>query len=110
MVRFLKFIVIAPIAILFLIFAFANRHVVTVSFDPFESGDIPEFVVQAPMFIVLILSVGLGVIAGGVATWFSQGKHRRAARANRAEADKLRADLEAARTASPIGSSLARRA
>jgi uncharacterized integral membrane protein len=110
MVRFLKFIVIAPIAILLLVFAFANRQVVTVSFDPFEAGDVPAFVLQGPLFIVLILTAALGVIAGGVATWFAQGKHRRAARASRAEAEKLRADLEQARAALPVGSSLARRA
>ena len=39
MIRFFKYLVIAPIAILFLIFAFANRQWVVVSFDPFTSGD-----------------------------------------------------------------------
>jgi uncharacterized integral membrane protein len=108
MVGFLKFVVIAPFAILFLIFAFANRHMVSVSFDPFDSGAIPP--IEAPLFIVLILAVALGVIAGGLATWFSQGRHRRAARANRAEADKLRTDLDSARAALPTAPSLARRA
>jgi hypothetical protein len=102
--------VIAPIAILFLIFAFANRHVITVSFDPFSSGDAAAFAMQGPLFVVLILAVALGVIAGGIATWLAQGKHRRAARANRAEAERLRADLQQARGLIPAGSALARRA
>ena len=97
MVRFLKLVLIAPIAILLLIFAFANRHFVTVSFDPFESGDIPAFAIQAPLFVALIAAMMIGVVAGGVTTWFAQGKHRRAARQNRAEADKWRAEAEAAR-------------
>ena len=95
MARFLKFALIAPFAILFLIFAFANWHFVTVSFDPFASGDIPAFAIQAPLFIVLIGAIAIGVVAGGAATWLAQGKYRRAARQSRAEADKWRAEAEA---------------
>jgi uncharacterized integral membrane protein len=86
----LKFIVLAPIAALLLIFAFANRHIVTVSFDPFVEGDIPAFAITAPLFLILLLAVMAGVFAGGVATWFAQGKYRKAARRSRAEADQLR--------------------
>ncbi len=110
MVRFLKFIVIVPIALLLLMFAFANRQVITVSFDPFEAGDVPAFVLKGPLFLVLILAVALGVICGGVATWFAQGKHRRAERAHRAEAEKLRGELETARASVPLQPALARRA
>jgi len=110
MLRFLKLLIIAPVAIVLLMFAFANRHVVDISFDPFDSGDIPAFSIQAPMFIVLILSVMLGVVAGGVATWFGQGKHRRAARVGRAEADRLRADLQTARAALAPQTSMTKRA
>jgi uncharacterized integral membrane protein len=101
MVRILKLVVIIPVAILFLIFAFANRHFVTVSFDPFASGDIPAFAVEAPLFVVLILAIMIGVLAGGAATWLAQGKHRRAARQNRAEADKWRAEAETLRSQAP---------
>ena len=97
MVRFLKFVIIAPIAIALLAFAFANRHFVTVSFDPFPSGDVPAFAVSAPLFVVLILTAMIGVIAGGAAVWFAQGRHRRAARRNRIEADRWRAEAEAGR-------------
>jgi hypothetical protein len=48
---------------------------------------------------VLTVAVMIGVVAGGVATWFGQGKHRRAARMSRAEADNLRAEVQAARAA-----------
>jgi len=39
----------------------------------------------------------IGVVAGGVAVWFAQGRYRRAARRSRAEADRWRAEAEAAR-------------
>jgi uncharacterized integral membrane protein len=95
MVRFLKLVLIAPFAILFLIFAFANRHMVTVSFDPFASGDVPAVAIEAPLFVALTLAMMIGVVAGGAATWLAQGKYRRAARQSRAEADKWRAEAEA---------------
>jgi hypothetical protein len=41
----------------------------------------------------------LGVLAGGAATWFAQGKYRKAARQNRAEAERLRNEAQAARPA-----------
>jgi hypothetical protein len=97
MLRFLKLLLIAPFAILFLVFAFANGQFVTVSFDPLASGDVPAYSIEARMFIVLTVAIMIGVVAGGVATWFGQGKHRRAARMYRAEADRLHGELQAAK-------------
>lgn len=101
MVRFLKIVVIVPIAIALLAFAFANRQFVTVSFDPFPSGDIPAFSVDLPLFVALILTAMIGVVAGGVAVWFAQGRYRRAARRSRADADRWRAEAEASRAKLP---------
>lgn len=84
--------VIVPIAIVLLMFAFANRHLVTVSFDPFSGGDIAGPSVTAPLFILLILAVGVGVILGGFSSWFKQAKLRRSARDARADADEARAE------------------
>ena len=93
--RFLKFLVLAPLAAVILIFAFANREWVTINFDPVGiSGLTP---VQAPLFLILLIAAALGVIAGGATTWIGQGRHRRAAREAQAEAARLRAELHAAR-------------
>jgi uncharacterized integral membrane protein len=97
MKNLLKFIVLAPVAILLLVFAFANRHVVTVSFDPFVEGDIAAFAITAPLFLILILAMMVGVLAGGAATWLAQGKYRRAARHSRAEAERLRGEAQMSR-------------
>ncbi len=99
MKNLVKIIVLAPVAILLLIFAFANRHIVTVSFDPFVAGDIPAFAITAPLFLILILAIMVGVVAGGAATWLAQGKYRRAARQHRAEAERLRGEVQALRAA-----------
>jgi hypothetical protein len=95
----LKFIVWAPIAILLLAFAFANRHIVTLYFDPFAEGDIPAFAITAPLFVILVLTVMVGVLAGGAATWLAQGKYRKAARLYRAEAERLRSEADALKAA-----------
>jgi uncharacterized integral membrane protein len=90
MKRALQFIVLVPLAVIGLALAVANRANVTVSFDPFSSDATGQF--QAPLFVVLILAVMFGVVLGSLATWFAQGKHRRALRDLRAEATRLRED------------------
>lgn len=87
-----RLFVIVPIAIVLLMFAFANRHLVTVSFDPFAGNDIAGPAIRAPLFIVLILSAGVGVILGGVAAWFKQARLERAVREAQAEAEEARAE------------------
>jgi uncharacterized integral membrane protein len=99
MIRFIRLVVLTVVAIVLLLFAFANRQFVTVSFDPFGSPDNPAIATTAPLFAVVIASAMLGVIAGAAATWLSQGRHRRAARHHRAEAQKWRAEAEALRGA-----------
>ena len=76
----LKFIVIAPLAVIFLSFDMANRQKVLISFDPFNTGDFPLPKVELPLFVVLIGTLMFGVLLGGVATWMRQGRYRRAAR------------------------------
>jgi len=94
--RILKWIVAAPFILAFLLFAFANRQTTTVYFDPFNGGDIPNFAITAPLFVVLILTVIVGVLLGGAVTWFGQGKYRKAARLYRAEADRWRQQTQSA--------------
>jgi uncharacterized integral membrane protein len=99
--KFLNAVVLIPLGVIFVVFAVANRHVVTVSFDPFNSND-PALGVSLPLFVVIIVVAILGVVAGGVATWFGQRRWRRAARQHEADASDIRAqlaDLRAAVTA-----------
>ena len=50
---------------------------------------------MAPLFAIVTVAAMLGIVAGALATWLSQGRHRRASRRNRMEADKWRAQAEA---------------
>ncbi|MDB5657343.1 MAG: hypothetical protein JWQ94_4956 [Tardiphaga sp.] len=90
--KFLTALVLIPLAIVFVVFAVANRHFVTVSFDPFNSVN-PSVAASLPLFVVIIAVAILGVMAGGLATWFRQGRWRRAARLHEAEARHARTEL-----------------
>src|SRR5277367_112691 len=105
MVRFVKVAILALCAVILLGFAFANRDLVTVSFDPFASSDNAAFSLPAPLFAVVTVAAMLGVIAGATATWLSQGRHRRASRLSRREAEKWRVQAQAAKSAHPALSS-----
>src|SRR5690242_14880828 len=87
--KFLTALIVIPLALLFVVFAVANRQFVTVSFDPF--GRDPALSASLPLFALLILVGILGVLAGGLATWFGQRHWRRAARRHEADARSARA-------------------
>ena len=90
--KFFSGLVLIPLGLIFVVFAVANRHWVTVSFDPFNSSN-PSFGVTLPLFVVIIVVAILGVAAGGTATWLRQRHWRRAARQYEADAQQARAQL-----------------
>ena len=90
--KILNVLVVLPLAIVFIVFAVANRHAVTLSFDPFDSND-AALGVALPLFVLIIAFVMLGVIVGGVATWVGQRRWRRAARLHEADVRNARAQL-----------------
>ncbi|WP_454615778.1 lipopolysaccharide assembly protein LapA domain-containing protein [Bradyrhizobium cenepequi] len=96
--KFFTTLLVILLGLFFIIFAVANRHLVTVSFDPFNSTT-PTVAITLPLFLVLIIVAILGVIAGGVAAWFRQHRWRRAARQHEADARQARAELADLRAA-----------
>jgi uncharacterized integral membrane protein len=90
--KFFTALVLIPLGLIFVVFAVANRHPVTVSFDPFNSTD-PSVGFTLPLFVVIIAVAIAGVLAGGSATWFRQRRWRRAARQHEADAREARAQL-----------------
>src|SRR5262245_35793901 len=93
MKRFALTVVFVPVAIVVLLFAVANRQIVTLSLDPFNAAA-PALSFRAPLFLVLFVVLMVGVVVGGAASWLRQGRHRRAARLARAEADRQRSEAE----------------
>ena len=99
--KFFTALVVIPLGVIFVVFAVANRHLVTVSFDPFNSAD-PSVAVSLPLFVVIIAAAILGVAAGGMATWFRQRRWRRAARQHEADARRARAEIADLRAAAAV--------
>lgn len=90
----LRIIVFVPLALIILFFAMANRGSVRIGVDPFAPADgtAPSF--EAPIFLVVLVSMAIGVLAGGVSSWLGHLPVRRAAKVARAEAKKTRVEIE----------------
>lgn len=92
-VGYLKLLLVLPVAVAIILFAIANRGPVTVSLDPF-TRDAPMFAWSVPLYAVALGGIALGILAGGLATWFGQRVHRKAEREYRRESQTLRAETE----------------
>lgn len=102
MVRFLKALLLVPVAVAVILLAVANRGPVQISFDPF-SPETPEFAVTVPLFAVIFLAVMAGVLIGGTAAWLAQGRYRRERRQYRREAQTLKTEAERLRAKAASG-------
>jgi uncharacterized integral membrane protein len=95
MTRFFIAVLMLVIAALLVAFAIANRHLVTVSFDPFDPAA-PAYVVTLPLYLLGFTILILGVAVGGVAAWCNQSKRRRYRRRLESELMRVRAELDRA--------------
>jgi len=94
--KFVATVVLVPVAIVLVMFAVANRALVALSFDPFNASA-PAFALHLPLFVLVFVLIGLGVLIGGFAAWLRQHKWRMRARRAEAEVRDLHARLEALR-------------
>jgi uncharacterized integral membrane protein len=92
--RIVAAIVLVPLAVIIIAFAVANRETVRVSFDPLSGHD-PAATVSLPLFALVIVLLIIGVLIGGAASWWRQGKWRDAARRFERELHVLRGKLAA---------------
>jgi uncharacterized integral membrane protein len=91
--------ILVPLVILFVVFAVANREIITISFDPFDSVQ-PAFAFKTPAYLLIFALIAIGLVIGGVITWVKQRKWRIRARRAEQDAEALRAQL-AVRDAPP---------
>ena len=89
MKRAAKLLLLVPIVIIAVAIAVANRHRVTFSLDPFAEAN-PALSIDLPLYWLLVGALILGVLLGGIATWFRQGKWRKAARRDHAELERAK--------------------
>lgn len=91
--RLLFWVVLVPVAIAIVLFAVANRGLVTVSLDPF-STTAPAYAMTVPLFLVIFAALILGVLVGGFAVSIGKLRWRLAAHRAEREAARLRAESE----------------
>jgi uncharacterized integral membrane protein len=89
-------LILIPLAALIVLLAVANRAAVTVSLDPFLAEK-PALTATQPLFVLLLSSLIVGVVIGGIAAWLRQARWRRAARRAEGEVRALRGETEALR-------------
>lgn len=104
----LKVLILAPLAILLVALAVANRQAVTVSLDPFDRLD-PALAVTVPLYVLILLMVVAGVVIGGVAAWLRQGRWRGRAKSAEARTRELGAENERLRGREAVGPALVSR-
>ena len=85
--RLLYRLIFIPIAIVFVVFAVANRHDLTLMLWPLP------FEIDLPVYVAVLGALVAGILIGGSAQWFSDGKWRRRARAGNRKANALEREL-----------------
>lgn len=97
MAALLKWILLVPVALVIIMLAVVNRAPVTVVFDPFPPAS-ENMTFAAPLFLIILVSLIIGVLIGGAGAWLRQGRNRRVARQAQAEANRQRVEAERLRS------------
>jgi len=92
--KFIAAVILVPLTLVIVAFAVANRETIAISFDPFDSAQ-PAYALKMPLFVLIFVLVGIGVLVGGIAAWLKQHKWRVRARRAEAEARDLRTRIDA---------------
>ncbi|MBX3491637.1 MAG: DUF1049 domain-containing protein [Parvibaculum sp.] len=66
--KILRWILLPPVILLAMALAVANRSTVTFSLDPFDP-ETPALGIDVPLFLIVLVSVLFGILAGGFGAW-----------------------------------------
>lgn len=101
--RLLKLLVLAVIAVALILVGIANRDPATVRLVPPELGVAGDLSITAPLFVILLGALVVGLLIGLVLEWVRERKHHRVSAERRREVGVLRAELEKREAASQGG-------
>ncbi len=76
-----------PLIMVAVVFSIANRELITLDLWPFDLS------LQPPLFVVLLASLFLGLLIGGLAAWLSAGRTRRRGRQARRRVAELEREV-----------------
>ena len=90
--RILLVVIVVPVAVVLIALAVANRTSVAFTLDPFNPGN-PSLTLQLPLFVMLFVALGRGLLLGSFATWWKQGRYRKEARSKGREVQSLMQEI-----------------
>jgi uncharacterized integral membrane protein len=88
-------LILLPIVLIVAVFALSNRQSIDLSLWPLP------WEARAPLFVLLLVTLLLGIVIGGGLTWARGHRHRSAAREHRRASERLQRQLDAARSDRP---------
>ena len=99
MIRYLRYLVLAAIAIVLVVVALANRDTVTLNSLPSGLQGVPgldllSVSIQLPLFLVIFAGIAAGVLIGYVLEWVREHKHRAAMRSEHREVVSLKREVK----------------
>lgn len=92
--RYVRYFIVAVLALVGAMLAVANRHVVPFSLDPLPLA------LELPLYLVMLAAAAIGFAVGALGAWWAGRRFRQAARRERRTA----ADLAALRSATAASS------
>ena len=90
--KLVAWLVALPVAFVGIVIAIANRSPVRFSIDPVTPDSSP-LGVEAPLYVLIFVSIFIGMLIGGGTTWVKQHKWRKTARLERKQKDALASEL-----------------
>lgn len=92
--RTLKLVVLGLILVALVLLAVANRGTVTLNLLPAGLENVFAYSVRVPLFVVILVSILLGLVIGYFAEWLREHKHRSRAADKAREAERLRQERD----------------
>ncbi len=93
--RFIKYLILAAIAVALIVIALANRSEVTLNLVPEAlTGFIPfPTSIAVPLFVVIFLGIAGGLLIGFLWEWLREWKHRSAVRSEHKQVVRLEREV-----------------
>ncbi len=100
MKRLVKWVFLIPVGALVSVFAISNRQSASLAFAVLSADD-PLLTVDIPIYLIVLVSIFVGILIGGISAWFAGSEVRSNARRLRRKTRTLEKDLEATRNEEP---------